>query len=108
MAGVPLPVNDAPSPVSDRFDETVEHAFHARLVERDLQLVALDAFDRSIAEFLVEDALSRFQVAARPLSDRDADRLCLDLVRSARRTADRRGALPSGAAARPALVQGLP
>src|SRR3546814_7009586 len=57
-------------PVSGQPDEAVEDALGARLLEFDLQLVAVDVEDRAIAEFLVEDAHADREVGAWLRADR--------------------------------------
>src|SRR5688572_4533668 len=70
----------APAASARPIDEAVEHALLARLVEVDGELVAVDAHDAAIAEFLMKHAIARgeacrgFRIARHELALDDARR----------------------------------
>ena len=51
---------------SGPLDEAVHHHLVPGLVESDGELVVLDALDRAVTEFLMEDAVARFETADAP------------------------------------------
>ncbi len=56
---------------SGEADEAVQHALLPRMLELDLEFIAFDYRDRSVAEFAVEDALAEGEVVAAFVAEGD-------------------------------------
>ena len=59
-------------------NEAVQHPLPARMLEVDLELVALDRRDGAVAELAVEDALAERQVVAALVAEADGRSLGFD------------------------------